>query len=245
MGKKRCGVEGCYNTPAVTFIIQREDGRAELPACYQHFAIARTGARQMGDGGAWDAIYNAGFGQGDSVLSCLHVGCGQAREEHTPPRFNGPRWVHTRVDIDESVNPDIVDDIRTLVKVEDASYDAVFSSHNIEHLHSYEVINCLRSFYRVLKPGGALIVHVPDFGLACRLIGAGKGWEKLYDSPVGPIFPIDLVYGHRGLSAENPYMEHRTGFTKAVLTELLFDTWFSDIQVMERNCELQAFARKG
>jgi len=42
---------------------------------------------------------------------------------------------------------------------EDASQDAVFSSHCLEHIADY--ITILRDWYRVLKPGGFMIIVVP------------------------------------------------------------------------------------
>jgi SAM-dependent methyltransferase len=47
-----------------------------------------------------------------------------------------------------------------LDNVEDASFDFVFSSHCLEHLHDpYEA---LRNWVRVVKPRGHIIVDVPD-----------------------------------------------------------------------------------
>jgi ubiquinone/menaquinone biosynthesis C-methylase UbiE len=42
--------------------------------------------------------------------------------------------------------------------VADASVDAIFSSHNIEHLYPHEVPVALGEFLRVLKPDGFAII---------------------------------------------------------------------------------------
>lgn len=51
-------------------------------------------------------------------------------------------------------------DGQTLMGVADGHYDFVHSSHCLEHLHDPE--EGLRNWFRVLKPGGYLIVTVPD-----------------------------------------------------------------------------------
>ena len=43
-----------------------------------------------------------------------------------------------------------------------ASVDAVFSSHNIEHLYPHEVPLALKEFMRVLKPDGFVLMTCPD-----------------------------------------------------------------------------------
>jgi SAM-dependent methyltransferase len=51
-------------------------------------------------------------------------------------------------------------DAQHLATVADQTYDFVHSSHCLEHLH--EPREGLRNWFRVLKPGGHLIVTVPD-----------------------------------------------------------------------------------
>jgi ubiquinone/menaquinone biosynthesis C-methylase UbiE len=41
----------------------------------------------------------------------------------------------------------------------DASFDRVLMFDVVEHLHPWELDTCLREVYRVLKPGGQIIVH--------------------------------------------------------------------------------------
>lgn len=51
-------------------------------------------------------------------------------------------------------------DAQYLAGVDDATYDWVYSSHCLEHVH--DPSEALRNWWRVLKPGGHLIVMVPD-----------------------------------------------------------------------------------
>ena len=51
--------------------------------------------------------------------------------------------------------------------------------------------------------------------------------ETLYDSPVGPISPIDIMFGNRKEIAEgNEYMEKKSGFTYSVLDRLFWEAGF-------------------
>jgi ubiquinone/menaquinone biosynthesis C-methylase UbiE len=51
--------------------------------------------------------------------------------------------------------------------VPDESFDFVYSSHCLEHVH--EVPHALRNWLRILKPGGYLYVVVPDYLLYEKL----------------------------------------------------------------------------
>lgn len=52
---------------------------------------------------------------------------------------------------------------QTLADVGDELYDTVHSSHCLEHLHSS--VTALFNWLRVLKPGGHMVVTVPDWDL--------------------------------------------------------------------------------
>jgi predicted SAM-dependent methyltransferase len=165
----------------------------------------------------------------------LHVGCGHKRKDHTTSGFNTDDWKELRLDIDESVAPDIVGTMTNMSGVETASVDAVFSSHNIEHLYPHEVPVALAEFKRVLGSDGYLIVTCPDLESVCKLIAEDKLTETAYESPAGPISPLDILYGHRpSLARGNLYMAHRCGFTKKVLQATLLASGFSSVAILSR-----------
>ena len=88
-------------------------------------------------------------------------GCGPFSAEKLHSVFRGPNWREIRVDIDPAVKPDIQASITDLRKdVPDASIDAIWSSHNIEHLYDHEVDPALREFVRVLRPEGFALTHM-------------------------------------------------------------------------------------
>lgn len=152
----------------------------------------------------------------------LHIGCGPKRKDQTTRGFNTNAWTELRFDIDESVQPDLVGTMTDMSAVADASVDAIFSSHNIEHLYPHEVPVALKEFLRVLKADGFLVVTCPDLKSVCALVTEDKLTEPAYTAPAGPIAPLDILYGHRPPMARgNLYMAHRCGFTEKVLTGTL------------------------
>lgn len=62
----------------------------------------------------------------------------------------------------------VVHDIRGGLPAEDASVDAVYHSHVLEHLDRDVAPRFLAEVRRVLKPGGVHRVVVPDFETLCR-----------------------------------------------------------------------------
>ncbi|MEM7197471.1 MAG: methyltransferase domain-containing protein, partial [Pseudomonadota bacterium] len=131
-------------------------------------------------------------------------------------------WQEIRLDIDADAKPDIVGTMLDMSAVDDASMDAIYSSHNIEHVYAHQVPIMLGEFKRVLKPDGFLVVTCPDLQSVCALVAEGKLLETAYESPAGPISPLDILYGHRAsLAGGNEYMAHKCGFTEEVLRAIL------------------------
>jgi predicted SAM-dependent methyltransferase len=67
----------------------------------------------------------------------LHVGCGQNRKDRTTRGFNTGDWIELRFDIDEAVAPDVIGTMTDMGAVETEAVDAIYSSHNIEHLYAH------------------------------------------------------------------------------------------------------------
>ena len=148
----------------------------------------------------------------------LHVGCGSSTIADMPRGFQGGSWRELRFDIDPTYNPDFIGTMLDMQAVASESVDALYSSHNIEHVYAHEVQTVFREFVRVLKPDGFAIVTCPDIVPVARHIAEGRLEEPLYQSPTGPIFALDVVYGHAAaVAAGETYMAHRTGFSQRTL----------------------------
>lgn len=161
----------------------------------------------------------------------LHVGCGPANPLNLNERFRSSGWVEVRLDIDPSVRPDIVASLTDMSAVASETVDAVWSSHNLEHLYAHDVPVALAEFYRVLKRGGFALVTMPDLEQVAQFVAADKLEDVVYVSPAGPITALDCLYGHRGMVATgNEFMAHKTGFTATSLTKHLRNAGFVDIR---------------
>ena len=169
------------------------------------------------------------------IKKFLHVGCGGNYKDNTTPGFASDDWKEVRLDIDESANPDIISSVLDLSVIESDSFDAIFSSHNIEHVYAHEVVIMLRGFLRVLNDDGYFVVTCPNLIPVARLIVEDKLTEPAYVSPAGPISPLDILYGHRGfIKRGNEFMAHKTGFTPKSLNAALSEAGFKSIGMLAR-----------
>jgi len=176
----------------------------------------------------------------------LHVGCGTKRKAQTTRAFDTPEWAELRLDIDPAVEPDIVGTMTDMRRVASASVDAIFSSHNIEHLYPHEVPLALAEFIRVLRPEGFVVVTCPDLQSVAALVADDKLTEPAYTSPAGPIAPLDMLYGHRpDLARGHLHMAHRGGFTRKVLLQTLQAAGFAQVAAMQRARAFDLWALAG
>ena len=171
----------------------------------------------------------------------LHVGCGPLAGEKLHESFRGPDWQEVRLDINPAAHPDIVASITDMGVVPTASFDALYSSHNLEHLFAHEAPTALREFYRVLKPVGYALITLPDLQLAAQYIAEGREEEEVLRTNKGPITPLDILYGFRPFLAANPFMAHRFGWTAQALEKALHEAGFAYVTV-ERDFEFNLWA---
>lgn len=174
----------------------------------------------------------------------LNVGCGYPGQR-LHPTFQGGEWRELRLDINPAVNPDIVCSMTDMEPLATGSVDAIWSSHNLEHLHRHEVPVALGEFIRVLRPAGLLLLTMPDLQKVAELVAAGELEDEAYMSPSGAISPLDMIYGHSASLAQgNLNMAHKTGFTARTLDRLLNEAGFADIAISRDGFALWARAYK-
>jgi predicted SAM-dependent methyltransferase len=115
---------------------------------------------------------------------------------------------------------DIVGDARDLSTLGDASYDAIYASHVLEHVsYNEELATVLKGFARVLRPGGKLFVSVPDLEALCRLF-------------ISPELPINekfhvmrMMFGGQ----LDRFDFHYVGFNAALLANVLTQYGFTPV----------------
>ena len=175
----------------------------------------------------------------------LNVGCGYGPRTRLHPHFQNDGWRELRLDIDPAVNPDICCSMTEMTPVATASVDAVWSSHNLEHLHRHEVPLALAEFCRVLRPHGMLLLTLPDLQRVAELVANDALEDEAYMSPSGPITPLDMIFGHSASLAQGRvHMAHKCGFTATSLRRLLAEAGFVDIDLRRSPFDLWARANK-
>lgn len=151
----------------------------------------------------------------------LHAGCGN----QTLPQsslFEGATEV--RLDIDPENQPDFIASIDNMGDI--GPFDGAWCSHCLEHLHWKDAEKAMKEFYRVLKPGGFLSIMVPD------LEDVRPTEDPVYYvKGLGPVTGIDMLYGFRGYSKDNPFMMHKSGYVSETLKEMFRQAGFQNIDV--------------
>ena len=176
----------------------------------------------------------------------LNVG-GQSRSIQLPGAYAG--FEQVLLDLDPNVGADIVLDVRELTSLAPHQFDAVYCSHNLEHVRKHEVPVVLAGFLHVLKPGGLAQIIVPDLQeLMVTCVQQGIDLDGLlYESPMGPITPLDVLYGHAGMIEQSgqDYYAHRTGFTSRTLANVVQASGFGPMFCQQGNLELNLISFNG
>lgn len=147
----------------------------------------------------------------DEGIVVLNAGCGGS----LLPPLGTKVAKEIRMDIEPGVNPDIVASL-TAIPLADESVDMVFCKDALEHLYPHEVVKALKEFCRVAR--NRAVIVCPDLNKVAELILAGDLEKKAYDSPAGPIHPIEMLYGHfPSVISGNLNMAHHYGFTPETL----------------------------
>jgi len=151
----------------------------------------------------------------------LHLGAG----EHVLPG-----WLNT--DLHDYGRSDLVYlDVRRPFPLPDASFDAVFSEHMLEHLTYTEGQRCLRECFRVLCPGGTLRIATPSLERLARLYDGGDVEERYVQWAAQTLEP-ELSAPLPGAVVNNFFRAwgHRFIYDPQTLRHALSEAGFVDVE---------------
>lgn len=106
------------------------------------------------------------------------------------------------------------------IPLTDGVADEMHCYHFIEHVFRWEASAVLMDFRRLLKPGGLLVLELPNIELACKNLLAGKNDQM-------SMWPLYGDWGH-----QDPYMMHKHGYTQKTIAGLLKECGFKHIKLL-------------
>jgi SAM-dependent methyltransferase len=180
----------------------------------------------------------------DSDFRVLNAGSGSRAARQLHPAFREPGWQEVRIDVDAGVEPDVVGSVTDMTDAfADRTFDAIWSSHVLEHLFAHQVPLALAEFHRVLKPDGFALITSPDLETVGELIATHGLSRAVYVSSAGPITPLDMLFGHgASIARGKEAMAHKTGFVSASLGNLLVEVGFASALARREKYDLWALA---
>ena len=155
-------------------------------------------------------------------------------QENAPVRLNlgcGDKILPGYINVDIAASrgnakPDVLCDLHRLTPYGDASADEILSVHVVEHFWRWEVVDVLKEWARVLKPGGKMIIECPNLLSAC---------EELMRNPQAASGPG--VAGQRSMwvlygdpSWKDPLMVHRWGYTPQSLVHVMSEAGLVNVR---------------
>lgn len=166
----------------------------------------------------------------------LHLGCGNNR-------------LKGYINIDLYTTSDLRLDITDLRYFDDNSVNEIFMNAVFEHLYNFQQLPALKEWWRVLKPGGKLIINsIPDFDIYAKAyFDKLKGnWSKIVD--LEEIFR----YTHGAYNDKNFFAQlHKDIFNKPKIEKLINEAGFEieEIKNVSWNdepipCNINVVARK-
>jgi hypothetical protein len=88
-------------------------------------------------------------------------------------------------------------------------------------------------------------VKCPDIGAIVKAIPSIGLEGTLYQSPSGPVTPLDVLYGFRpAIASGAEWMRHRTAFDAARLHKALTAAGFAPVVVNPVSLDLNAWAMR-
>lgn len=130
-----------------------------------------------------------------------------------------PGWVN--IDVRDIPGIDYVVDVRDLSIFPDASFDLVRASHILEHFYIDELEKVFSEWNRVLRPGGWIMVCVPNFNLTLlRYLVNPHSINPCLISEFGTAI-VSQIYGFGYTGHENHFYKHKMVYNQKSLAAVM------------------------
>lgn len=141
----------------------------------------------------------------------LHLGCGNYHLEG-----------YTNIDIVAMKGVDVVCDATDILShwpAWEGTVEEILSFHTFEHFTQKQAIKALWQWYKLLIPGGRLVLELPDLQKLCLMVAAGETDD----------LTLAYIFGPQDRTGQN----HLWGWSFDTLTNALQLCGFSKIQFKE------------
>lgn len=186
-----------------------EAGQALIAPRFSPEAVGRRWAQVLGIDDPRGADGPSRMHTKSAIPLRLNLGCGDKILEG-----------YVNVDVAASragKSPDVLCDLRRLEPFADDSADEVMAIHVVEHFWRWEVLDVLREWARVLKPGGRMILECPNLLTACEELLRNPAAAGATDQEAQRTMWV--LYGDPRW--QDPLMTHRWNYTPQSLAALM------------------------
>lgn len=147
--------------------------------------------------------------------------------------------------LDRYVDADFIDykcDAKD-VPVEDETFDEIYARHFLEHLFFFEAVNTLAALKKKLKIGGCFHIIVPNLTYHAKQLFLEPHGQALYVKKSTNL--NHAIAGFYGWTKEGKeYMQHKHGYTKESMEELINSLGLKIEWHNRRDCDLELKAFK-
>lgn len=107
--------------------------------------------------------------------------------------------------------------VKNPLPLADGCAEELHAMHAIEHVYAWEAVHLLAEWRRLLKPGGLLVLELPNLEAAARNLLEGLNDQM-------SMWPIYGDWNHK-----DPYMMHKHGYTSRTIEALLVGGGFTGV----------------
>jgi glycosyltransferase involved in cell wall biosynthesis len=225
----RCGLlvppQNVYELRMATRVLLETSaaGRRELGAAGIRYARARFDIGHHLT--ALDELYAPGAATaGASAAAALALPAGPVRVHLGCDREHRDGWVN--VDARAEVSPDVVALAHRLQMFPDGSVDTLEACHLFEHLPLHEARAALKEWARVLRPGGELLLELPNIDACIRILAQTRSSADKDLAMVG-------IFGWQpGVEAHGDGWAHRWGWSPESLRAAMEAHGFGMVELL-------------